>query len=190
MKSPDVITPKENEKFTQVWWNLFIAQTQGLKKTTVFEDCLNSDETLLMRNYLMDIITQLSQMRTSQFGYRVFLDGQQLGQKAMETIYDKPPLPEESFEDWAARSFKDVKFGMIINRGEKFSPDLPRENRYSPFGYNFYNFHRQLWLDAHRHPHRCSRRKSTTLPSWEREKNDVYLEQGKVRGKNHPARKD
>ncbi len=124
MKNSDVITPKRNDKFTREWWSLFIEKTRSLKKTTVFEHCLNRDETLLMRNYLMDIIAQLSQMRTGQFGYRVFVDGQQVDQKEMETIYDKEPFAGESFEDWAARSFEDVKFGMIINRGEKFSPDL------------------------------------------------------------------
>lgn len=72
----------------------------------------------------MDIVSQLSQMRTSEFGYRVFLDGLQLGYKEMQAIYDKSPSPNETFEEWAKESFGDKKFGMIINRGEKFSPQL------------------------------------------------------------------
>jgi hypothetical protein len=110
--------------FNSKWWDDFISKTENLSKTTVFKNCLTTEETKLMRKYLLDIIAELASMRTVDFGYRVFIEGVQQGYKSMEKIYDLPPLEDEDFEQWANRCFEDKKFGMIINRGEKFSPKL------------------------------------------------------------------
>lgn len=115
---------KSKDYFSNEWWKLFLKKTQRLNKTKVFKRCLTKDETSFMRGELMNIVSILSKMRTRQFGYRVFLDGLQLGYKDMESIYDNAPHSNESLEDWALRSFGNKKFGMIINRGEKFSPIL------------------------------------------------------------------
>ncbi len=110
--------------FQSKWWDGFISQTENLSKTVVLKNCLSIEETKLMRRYLLDIIAELARIRTDQFGYRIFINGIPQGFKDMQTIYDSPPLINEEFEDWAKRCFKDNKFDMIINRGEKFSPKL------------------------------------------------------------------
>lgn len=112
--------------FNSDWWDNFIKETDNLSKTTVFKDCLSVEETKLMRRYLLDIIAELANMRTTQFGYRVFVNGVPQGYEAMERIYDLPPTEGEEFEDWAIRCFGSNKFGMIINRGEKFCPELAK----------------------------------------------------------------
>ncbi|MAT90396.1 MAG: hypothetical protein CMC35_06850 [Flavobacteriaceae bacterium] len=114
----------QHTPFSDAWWDYFLNTTASLNKTSVLKDCLSRKETAFMRSELMGIIRQLASMRTTEFGYRVFLDGKSLRNAEMEGFYDLPPKENESLEAWSHRCLNDRKFGLIINRGEKFSPEL------------------------------------------------------------------
>ena len=122
-----MITANAKDKrkpFQASWWDDFLSRTDNCTQTAVFKNCLSPEETAWMRKQLLHIVSVLSRMRTDEFGYRVYLDGKRLGYKEMPQIYDRSPHAEETVADWASRCFGDKKFGMIINRAEKFNPDL------------------------------------------------------------------
>jgi len=117
---------KSAQPFTTNWWDDFLGETNNLTKTTVFKDCLTRNETVTMRMNVMEVIAQLAALRTTQYGYRVYIEGVLVDTAGMEKIYDCPPEKGEEFAHWANRCFPNQKFGMIINRGEKFCPELPQ----------------------------------------------------------------
>ncbi|QTE23608.1 hypothetical protein [Polaribacter cellanae] len=112
--------------FNEKWWDKFLHKTNNLTKTAVIEDCLNFEETLLFRKYVLEIIQKLAELRTDKYGFRVFVDGVKLDETEMSKIYDLPPLEDEELEEWVERVYKGKKFGMIINAGEKFNLKLSK----------------------------------------------------------------
>lgn len=112
--------------FTAGWWDMFLDTTQNLSATAVFKDCMSSNETHLMRGYVLQILQTLAKLRTNQYGYRVYIEGKQLTTHEMSLVYDNPPYNDEELEDWVARVFGDKKFGMILNLGEKFNAELSK----------------------------------------------------------------
>lgn len=116
----------ETNKFTSEWWDGFLDTTKKMSKTSVFKDCITSQETALMRVLVLEVLADIAKLRTSQYGYRVFVDGKQLEHNELMLIFDSPPLKTESIEEWSVRVFGDKKFGMIINSGEKFNLELSK----------------------------------------------------------------
>lgn len=114
------------QPFTKEWWNQFMTTTANLTKTSVFKDCMDKDETALLKKYVLQIIKDLAISRTNKYGYRVYIEGILLDNFEMHAIYDKPPLADEGIEEWSKRVFGDKKFGMIINKGEKFHVELSK----------------------------------------------------------------
>jgi hypothetical protein len=112
--------------FDNLWWDAFIKKTHNLKKTSVFKNAMDKKETEFLRTYVLEILIELSKLRTNEYGYRVYIDGVLLDNKGMNKIYDAPPLKNENLEQWTNRVFKDSKFGMIINAGEKFNLKLSK----------------------------------------------------------------
>ncbi len=122
--STQVFTKAKQIPFDASWWEDFVQTTGELKKTTVFKDCLTKEETGKMRGHLLEALAELDRLRTTQFGYRVFIEGELQGNKGMEEVFDVPPLQDEALDVWAKRAFGEKKFGIILNRIEKFSPEL------------------------------------------------------------------
>lgn len=119
------------KKFSSNWWeNTFLKTTNSFTKTSVFKDCISKNETKIMRDDIIDIIKLLCDLRTNQFGFRVYVEGKQLSNKEMNEVYDSPPKKGESIKSWAKRTFKGKKFGMIINRGEKLNNELAKRMAY------------------------------------------------------------
>jgi hypothetical protein len=116
----------EAKTFTHNWWEHFLSTTENLSKTSVFKNCMDREETEKLRNYVLEIVATLCALRTSRYGFRVYIDGVLLNTYRMNAIYDAPPLPGESMEDWVERAFGDRKFGMIINLGERFNLPLSK----------------------------------------------------------------
>lgn len=117
---------KNNISFTKKWWDNFLEETQMLKKTTIFKDCMDKEETTLLRKYILQVLQTLAELRTDKYGYRVYVDGKLLDAEAMNEIYDSPPLNNEGVREWTERVFIGKKFGMIINLGEKFNLKLSK----------------------------------------------------------------
>lgn len=124
-------TTIQEKAFSSDWWKeTFLKITNSLTKTSVFKDCISKDETPLMRGEIMSIIRLLCKLRTTQFGFRVFVEGKQVSYKQMEEVYDSPPEEGESVKSWGKRTFGNKKFGIIINRGEKLNNELARRMAY------------------------------------------------------------
>ncbi len=120
-------TTEQSYIFDDKWWDLFIEKTKNLTKTSVFKNCLTKKETEEMRVFLIEILRDLSELRTGQYGYRVYEDGVILDDVEMNRIYDSPPLENESLDEWVKRTFGNKKFGMIINEGERFNLELSKK---------------------------------------------------------------
>ncbi|SEM61421.1 hypothetical protein SAMN04488505_105190 [Chitinophaga rupis] len=112
------------KKFSAEWWDNFLEVTQGQTKTAVFKNCMDKDETALLRSLVLDILKELCILRTVKYGFRAYVNGRIINTEEMGQIYDAPPLEGEDVETWSARVFGDKKFGMIINLGEKFNLQL------------------------------------------------------------------
>jgi len=112
--------------FSPLWWDEFLEKTNNMSEPGAFYNCMPSEETALMRTYILEILARLAHMRTSKYGYRVYLKGVLLDGNGMEKIYDLPPLPGETLEQWVVRAFGEQKFGMIINQGERFNLELSK----------------------------------------------------------------
>jgi hypothetical protein len=129
MLQQDILIPEKT--FSADWWeNTFLKTTNSLTKTSVFKNCISKNETKIMRDDIIDIVRTLCKLRTTQFGFRVYIEGKQLTNKEMDKIYDSPPNVGESIDSWVKRTFKDKKFGMIINRGEKLNNELAKRMAY------------------------------------------------------------
>ncbi|QZK98521.1 hypothetical protein [Flavobacterium psychrophilum] len=113
--------------YSPEWWDEFLNKTNNLTKTSIFSECMDSEETKSLRMNVLQIIQTLAKLRTNKYGYRVYVDGKIQDNNEMNKIYDSPPLDNEIIEDWVKRVFGEKKFGMIINLGEKFNLDLSKK---------------------------------------------------------------
>jgi hypothetical protein len=119
-------TLKKPDNYSSEWWDEFLEKTNHLTKTCIFDECMDNNETTLLRKYVLQVIQVLANLRTNKYGYRVYIDGKLLDNVGMNFMYDNPPKDNELIEDWVSRVFEDKKFGMIINLGEKFNLDLSK----------------------------------------------------------------
>jgi len=108
--------------FDKQWWNNFLTNTNTLKKTNVFHNCISEQETTSMRDDVMKIIRLIVVNNVPEYGFRLYIDGKHITSK--ELFENFAPRIDERFEEWSERAFEDKKFGIIINRGEKFNPSL------------------------------------------------------------------
>src|SRR5215216_3449358 len=74
------------------WWDDFLDETKGMTQTAVFRNCLSKEETAEMRGYILEILAELANKRTSKYGYRVYVDDVLLENNDMIGIYNTPPL--------------------------------------------------------------------------------------------------
>lgn len=112
-------------KFDKQWWENFLKNTNSLKKTNVFTDCMPSDETEEMRTGVLKIIRLIIKNKMPSFGFRLFIEGKTLTPKELDNFFEtSAPEEDETFENWSERCFGGKKYGIIINRGEKFNPSL------------------------------------------------------------------
>jgi hypothetical protein len=113
-------------KFDAAWWEHFLETTSNMSRTAVLKDCISSEDISKMKKLILQVIVELAKMRTNHHGYRVFINNKLLDANEMNMIYDAPPTENESIEDWCKRIFKGKEFGIIINSGERFNPELAK----------------------------------------------------------------
>lgn len=110
--------------FDAPWWDMFLRGTGGMSHCEVFKDTLARSETAAMRRDVLDMIEETCRERRLRYGIRLWVDGAQV--ENLDQFFDTPPLPHEDIGDWTARVFGERKYGIIFNRGEKFSDHLSR----------------------------------------------------------------
>lgn len=113
-------------KFSSQWWDVFLKTTENMTKTSIFKNCLSEKEIIELKYLILEIIIDLSKLRTVEYGYRVFIDNHKLDENEMDWLYDKPPTKKETIELWCKRVFEDKEFGIIINSAEKFNTQLSK----------------------------------------------------------------
>ncbi|AOZ51192.1 hypothetical protein [Chromobacterium vaccinii] len=119
----DSLTPDRlRQQFDADWWTGFLARTEQMSQPCVFDDALDASQTRVMRRQVLDILAELGQVHKAKYGYRLWLDGLKVDE--LDEHFALHPLPRENVEDWVGRAFGERKFGIILNRGEKFSPGL------------------------------------------------------------------
>ena len=79
-----------------------------------------------MRANILDIIRTQCKLRTTLYGFRVYVEGTQLTAKELNKIYEPPPRTTESITSWAQKTIGAKKFGIIINRGENLNNELAK----------------------------------------------------------------
>ncbi|WP_373517647.1 hypothetical protein [Pricia sp.] len=125
MSSKEAV-PNE-KKFTANWWeHTFLRTTNSFTKAAVFEDCLPKKETQAMRANILDILRTQCKLKTTLYGFRVYVEGRQLTAKELNRIYNSPPKDIDSLTSWAQRTFGNQKFGIIINRAENLNNELAK----------------------------------------------------------------
>jgi len=83
-----------------------------------------------MRANILDIIRTQCKLRTTLYGFRVYVEGTQLTAKELNKIYEPPPRTTESITSWAQKTIGAKKFGIIINRGENLNNELAKRMAY------------------------------------------------------------
>lgn len=108
--------------FSEAWWDGFLARTEQMSEPAAFSGCFGAADTERMRMMVMDIICDVHYKYKRKYGYRLYVDGAQVPNE--QAVFSRAPLPGETLEEWTARVFDGEKFGIILNRGEKFSDEL------------------------------------------------------------------
>lgn len=118
---------KDVESFSTEWWNNFLDQSENFTKTNVFNDVISKEDVDLLNKEVMKILQEIYSHKTNQYGFRVYLEGKEQDNTFMAKLFESPPYENESIKDYTNRLFLDQKFGMIINRTEKFSEKMAHE---------------------------------------------------------------
>jgi hypothetical protein len=113
--------------FSKAWWDEFMRATSTLTQAAVVRNCLDRPKIALYEECVLEILRELARLRTNKYGYRVYVEGQIIEDGEMGAIYDAPPAIGEGFDSWIKRVFGDKRFGIIINKGEKFNHALSRD---------------------------------------------------------------
>ncbi|RBJ70723.1 hypothetical protein C3L29_036380, partial [Pseudomonas sp. MWU12-2534b] len=116
--TPDLL----RQQFDADSWTGFLTRTEQRSQPCVFDDALDASQARVMRRQVLDILAELGQVHKAKYGYRLWLDGLKVDE--LDEHFALHPLPHENVEDWVGRAFGERKFGIILNRGEKFSPGL------------------------------------------------------------------
>ncbi|UUZ49049.1 hypothetical protein LP420_00445 [Massilia sp. B-10] len=107
------------EKFSSNWWSDFLAATEGMSAPAVLPNSFDPAETRQMRMAVMGMIRDLHTDYKRKYGYRLWVGGRKVDDE--RDIFRRAPLPGEDLDAWVQRIFVGEKFGIILNRGEKFS---------------------------------------------------------------------
>ncbi|AXE35405.1 hypothetical protein [Chromobacterium phragmitis] len=109
-------------RFDADWWTRFLTLNKHMSQPCVFSDALDAIQVRLMRRQVLDILAEVARIHQTKYGYRLWLDGRQVDD--LDEHFSQPPLADEDVESWVRRVFGERKFGIILNRGEKFSAGL------------------------------------------------------------------
>ncbi|WP_047243051.1 hypothetical protein [Chromobacterium subtsugae] len=124
----ETIEKKDATAFSEAWWADFMDRSQNLSKPVVVKNAIPQEKFRHHQQNVLSIIADLAKLKTTQFGYRIYIEGRLLGPNEMDDIFEKSaPLENEELETWAARVFGDQRFGIILNSGEKFNQALSKE---------------------------------------------------------------
>ncbi|MDO3425951.1 hypothetical protein QWT87_13705 [Chryseobacterium sp. APV1] len=109
------------ESFSAEWWDHFLEDSGNFTKTKVYKNVISNNDIDILKNEAVKILQEIYTHRTNQYGFRVYIKGEEQDINYISKLFDAPPTEKETLESYAERVFEKQKFGMIINRTEKFS---------------------------------------------------------------------
>lgn len=109
-------------QFNNEWWDGFLTKTKNMTIPAILPTSLSREQTRILRRYILDILAEVGCVHKEKYGYRLWIDGEQV--LDLEDHFSLHPRPDEDAEEWVSRAFGEKKFGVILNRGEKFSEEL------------------------------------------------------------------
>lgn len=121
----DILT--EVVPFSNDWWDIFLNKNKNFSETMVLEDAINYSECNFLKEECKKVIQQICNKGTNNYGFRIYLENKEQDNNFLVDFFKKGPQSEETIEEWTKRIFKDQKFGIILNKGEKFSNDLTKK---------------------------------------------------------------
>lgn len=125
MLTEKLVIAANDPKITAEWWDLFLEKCKNFTETIVVPDVLSENECEAMSEMTLSAVREICNRQNSSYDFRFYQGTESMNEEYLKQhVYPYPPLPGESFETWAARAFKDMKFGIILNYGEKFSPEM------------------------------------------------------------------
>jgi hypothetical protein len=112
------------DELWDTFWDTFLEKNKHFTETCVYENIINSTDLALLSSETMNVIKELCRFKTDAYGLRVFIEGIDQDYNYLQAFYESPPLDQEDIIQYAQRMFPDKKFGIILNRCEKFSEKM------------------------------------------------------------------
>jgi hypothetical protein len=119
-KRPVVLTEDKWDSF----WDTFLEKNKNFTETCVYENVISPSDLDLLSEETMTIIKEICRFKTDAYGFRVYIEGIEQGYNYLQAFFENPPLDGENITQYAQRMFPNKKFGMILNRCEKFSDKM------------------------------------------------------------------
>ena len=94
------------KSFSTEWWGNFLIDSENFTKTKVYKNVISKEDVDILNDEAIKILQEIYTHKTNQYGFRVYL-----GEKEQDNAY-------------MSKLFEKEKFGMIINRTEKFSENV------------------------------------------------------------------
>jgi len=110
------------QQFDAAWWHDFMQQTCNMTTPATLSAGFTAEQARLLRRLVLDILAEVGQVHRERYGYRLWVDGEQVEDLADHFAHH--PRPDEDVQAWVRRAFGDRRFGIILNQGEKFSAGL------------------------------------------------------------------
>jgi len=110
-------------KMTAAWWDDFLLKCRNFTETTVIKNVLSDKDCDDLTDMTLSAVREICTRQICDFDFRFYLGAESMNDEYLRNnIFPHPPLPGESLTEWANRVFPGLKFGIILNYGEKFSP--------------------------------------------------------------------
>lgn len=115
----------EDPEIAAAWWDEFLLKCKDFTETIVIKNVMSDKECDDMADMALSAVREICNRQTCDYDFRFYLGTENMGDEYLrKNIFPNPPLPGETLTDWANRAFPELKFGIILNYGEKFSPLL------------------------------------------------------------------
>ena len=112
------------KSFSTEWWGNFLIDSENFTKTKVYKNVISKEDVDILNDEAIKILQEIYTHKTNQYGFRVYLGEKEQDNAYMSKLFEKPPTEKETIEHYIYRIFEKEKFGMIINRTEKFSENV------------------------------------------------------------------
>jgi hypothetical protein len=117
------VAESADQKITAAWWDEFLLKCKNFTETIVIPDVLSDSDCSDMTTMTLDAVREICNRQAGNYDFRFYLGTENMDDEYLKkNIYPFPPLPGETLTTWADRVFPGLKFGIILNYGEKFSP--------------------------------------------------------------------